>query len=187
MICIGPCCIPVSALFPLLLLLLKPVLSVLRKTPLAKYLPNLDAKASGGGSYSKGCCSDASCNDGTGDVKTVQSLQHWKDLKRTEPLLVVDFTASWCKPCRAMAPIFESLAKENKGTAAVFAKVDIDNLPETFDGTSIPAFYVFKNGVKMDSVTGSGESKLRKLVADHVGQQQGDGSGASPHDDKKVQ
>lgn len=34
MICIGPCCIPVSALFPLLLLLLKPVLNVLRKTPL---------------------------------------------------------------------------------------------------------------------------------------------------------
>ncbi|CAN0348473.1 unnamed protein product, partial [Ectocarpus sp. 13 AM-2016] len=57
-----------------------------------------------------------------------------------EPLLVVDFTASWCKPCRAMAPIFEGLAKENKGAAAVFAKVDIDNLPETFDGTSIPAF-----------------------------------------------
>lgn len=48
----------------------------------AKYLPKLDAKASRGGPYPKGCCSDASCNDGTGDVKTVQSLQHWKDLKR---------------------------------------------------------------------------------------------------------
>lgn len=47
-------------------------------------------------------------------------------------------------------------------------------------------YQVFKNGVKVDSVTGSGESKLRKLVADHVGQQQ-DGSGTSPPDDKKVQ
>lgn len=40
-----------------------------------------------------------------------------------------------------MAPIFKSLAAEN-GDAATFAKVDIDDLPEAFDGMSIPAFHV---------------------------------------------
>lgn len=48
-------------------------------------------------------------------------------------------------------------------------------------------YQVLKNGVKVDSVTGSGEDKLRKLVADHVEQQQDNGGGASPPDDKKSQ
>lgn len=54
---------------------------------------------------------------------------------------MVDFTAGWCKPCAKMAPIFANLAAENKD-AATFAKVDIDDLPEAFDGMSIPAFHV---------------------------------------------
>lgn len=57
------------------------------------------------------------------------------------PLVIVDFTASWCKPCQKMAPVFDELAKEQKGSA-VFCKVDIDDLPEAFDGMSIPAFHV---------------------------------------------
>lgn len=60
---------------------------------------------------------------------------------RSEPLLVADFTAGWCKPCQKMAPIFESLATEFKD-AAVFVKVDIDELAEAFDGLSVPAFHV---------------------------------------------
>lgn len=57
--------------------------------------------------------------------------------------MIVDFTAGWCKPCQKMSPIFEGLATENTD-AAVFAKVDIDDLPEAFDGMSIPAFHVSK-------------------------------------------
>lgn len=67
---------------------------------------------------------------------------------RTESLLITDFTAGWCKPCQKIAPVFESLATEYKG-AASFVKVDIDDLPEAFDGISIPAFYVSQN----DAVT----------------------------------
>ncbi len=54
---------------------------------------------------------------------------------------MVDFTASWCGPCSKMAPIFERLAEENEG-AATFAKVDIDQVPDAFDGMSIPEFHV---------------------------------------------
>lgn len=60
---------------------------------------------------------------------------------RSESLLVVDFSAEWCKPCKAIAPFFERLATQHKG-AATFAKVDIDDLPDAFDGVSIPAFHV---------------------------------------------
>lgn len=58
--------------------------------------------------------------------------------------MIVDFSATWCKPCQKIAPIFNGLAKEYKGTA-VFVKVDIDELPEAFDGRSIPSFQVRLN------------------------------------------
>lgn len=58
-----------------------------------------------------------------------------------EPLVITDFTASWCKPCQKMTPVFEGLAKEYKGSA-VFCKVDINDLPDVYDGLSIPAFHV---------------------------------------------
>ena len=60
---------------------------------------------------------------------------------RSEPLLIVDFTAGWCGPCRKIGPVFERLATEHKG-AASFVKVDIDDVPDAFDGISVPAFHV---------------------------------------------
>ncbi|CAM9365421.1 unnamed protein product, partial [Sphacelaria rigidula] len=83
-----------------------------------------------------------------------------------EPLVITDFTASWCKPCQKMTPVFEGLAKEYKGSA-VFCKVDINDLPDVYDGLSIPAFHIFKGGEKVDSSTGSNEERLQKMVAQH--------------------
>ncbi|CAM9294915.1 unnamed protein product [Hapterophycus canaliculatus] len=65
-----------------------------------------------------------------------------------------------------MSPIFEGLAAANRD-AAVFAKVDIDDLPEAFDGMSIPAFHVMRKGKTVDSFTGAAEDKLQKMVAEH--------------------
>ena len=54
---------------------------------------------------------------------------------------IVDFTASWCGPCRSIAPILEELAKENKDQIVIY-KVDVDKckeIAEAFGITSIPA------------------------------------------------
>lgn len=60
---------------------------------------------------------------------------------RTEPLVIADFAAVWCKPCKMMAPVFADLAGRYKESAK-FVKIDIDDCPEAFDGTSIPTFQV---------------------------------------------
>ncbi|CAM9260377.1 unnamed protein product, partial [Discosporangium mesarthrocarpum] len=91
----------------------------------------------------------------------------------SEPLIFVDFTATWCRPCRKMAPVFEALAEEHSAGAAgaVFAKVDIDELPDIFaeaGGLSIPSFRVLRDGVGVDEVTGAFEGKLQDMVSKHL-------------------
>ena len=63
------------------------------------------------------------------------------------PLTFVDFWATWCGPCRMMAPIVEELASETPDV--VFAKVDVDENPDIaqrYGIMSIPTFIVFKGG-----------------------------------------
>ena len=76
---------------------------------------------------------------------------------RSELPVVVDFWASWCGPCRAMAPQFEQAARQLKGEA-VFAKVDSDANPalsSRFAIRSIPTLLMFRNGAEAKRQSGA--------------------------------
>lgn len=63
-------------------------------------------------------------------------------------VIVVDFWASWCMPCKMIAPVVESLAKKLQGKV-VFGKINVDESPSTpakFNIMSIPTLIVFKDG-----------------------------------------
>jgi len=81
---------------------------------------------------------------------------------------VVDFWASWCPPCRALAPSIEALAAER--TDIVVGKLDVDGHPEIaerYGVSSIPTVLVFRNGeLAARSVGLVPLSTLRDLVAD---------------------
>ena len=69
---------------------------------------------------------------------------------------VVDFWAGWCGPCKIIAPIVDSAAKELQGKVN-FGKVDVDkesDLSERFEVLSIPTLIFFKDGEVSDIVTG---------------------------------
>lgn len=71
-------------------------------------------------------------------------------------ITLVDFHASWCGPCRSLAPILEQVAKEMKGKATI-GKVDIDNEQKTaaqFQITSVPTMILFKNGKEVGRLVG---------------------------------
>ncbi|BAY17498.1 thioredoxin [Anabaenopsis circularis NIES-21] len=73
-----------------------------------------------------------------------------------EKILVVDFTATWCGPCRLISPLMEQLAEEYQGRAKV-VKVDVDNnkpLFKQYGLRSIPAVLIFKDGDLVEKIVG---------------------------------
>jgi thioredoxin 1 len=76
-------------------------------------------------------------------------------LEATQPVLV-DFYATWCGPCRMLAPVLDQLAGEFAGRIK-FAKVDVDEAPELaarYQITGVPTLLLFQHGQVVDEVVG---------------------------------
>jgi thioredoxin 1 len=92
-------------------------------------------------------------------------------VKNSELLAVVDFWATWCGPCRAVAPIVDELAEEYQGRVRVY-KVDVDANPRSassYSVRSIPSILFFKGGSVVDTVIGAApKSKLKEKIEQHA-------------------
>jgi thioredoxin 1 len=78
-----------------------------------------------------------------------------KEVLKSEITVLVDFSATWCGPCRKMIPVLEQLVNTNKNVKVV--SIDIDdcpNLASKYGVKSVPNFLVFKNGLKVNSKIG---------------------------------
>lgn len=87
----------------------------------------------------------------------IQDETEFNTLLETEPLFVVDCTATWCGPCKLVAPLMDQLAEEYSDRAKVF-KLDLDtNKPvaKRFGIKSIPAVMIFKQGELAETVVGA--------------------------------
>lgn len=86
-------------------------------------------------------------------------------------VVVVDFWAPWCMPCRMLAPTIESVAQKLSGKAKV-CKVNVDNnheLSGRYGVQSIPTLIIFKSGQEEDRITGAvGESEILKRIEIHI-------------------
>ena len=87
------------------------------------------------------------------------------------PLLLVDFWAPWCGPCRMMSPIIDQVGKEYVGKLVV-GKVNVDenpNISGQFGISSIPTLILFKRGQVVNNIIGSvSKSRIDEMVKMHL-------------------
>ena len=100
-------------------------------------------------------------------VHTFTDLNFDKEVLSAEGPVLVDFTATWCGPCKALAPIIDQVAEELDGTVKV-GKLDVDECPVTagkFGVRGVPTVMVFKGGQRSAQHVGlTTKAKLVELT-----------------------
>jgi thioredoxin 1 len=90
---------------------------------------------------------------------------------KSNKLVMVDFWAEWCGPCRMVGPVVEQLGDEYPSVLTV-TKLDVDNNPLTareYKVMNIPTILFFKGGKQVDKIVGAvPKSKLEQLVQKHI-------------------
>jgi thioredoxin 1 len=80
-----------------------------------------------------------------------------QEVLKAETLVLVDFYADWCGPCKMMAPVIEELATEYEGSVKI-GKLNVDEAPSfssKYRVMSIPTIILFKNGKVVDTIVGA--------------------------------
>jgi thioredoxin 1 len=105
-------------------------------------------------------------------VKDVSDNNFETEVLKSKQLVLVDFWAEWCAPCRAMTPIVQALAEKYQGRATV-VKLNVDDnssVTQRFGIKGIPTLIVFKDGKEAERLVGAtNEQSVARLIEGHLG------------------
>lgn len=89
-------------------------------------------------------------------ARIINSNEFIQNVENTKGVVVVDFFATWCGPCKMLAPVFEGVSNEI-GDKAKFFKVDVDqsgNIAQRYNISAVPTMIIFKDGRPVESLAG---------------------------------
>jgi thioredoxin 1 len=105
-------------------------------------------------------------------ILVVNDANFDQDVLKSDKPVLVDFWATWCGPCRAIAPIVTELATEYQGKVKV-GKMDVDQNPSTpmrYGVRGIPTLLVFKGGEVKEQIVGYvPKEQIQKALDKHIG------------------
>ncbi|XP_060886758.1 thioredoxin-like [Labrus mixtus] len=105
-------------------------------------------------------------------VREVENLEDFQNILKEagDKLVVVDFTATWCGPCKQIGPKFVEESKKPENKNVIFLKVDVDEAEDVSGHCKIscmPTFQFYKNGVKIDEFSGANAAQLIEKTQAH--------------------
>lgn len=106
-------------------------------------------------------------------TRIISSNEFQQNVLSGNEVVLVDFFAEWCGPCKMIAPTIEELGNEMKGKAKVF-KVDIDksgDLAEKYEIMGVPTLMIFKNGKAIDKIVGFQPKEILKTKLEQYSNQ----------------
>ncbi|KAJ7959506.1 Thioredoxin [Quillaja saponaria] len=126
-----------------------------------------------GSCWSKRCGPESDQNHrdvSSENVHRISTMESWEEklseANRDGKIVLANFSAGWCNPCRAIVPVYCELA--NKYNSIVFLTVDVDELTElstSWDVTATPTFFFLKDGRQLDKLVGANKLDLQKKIA----------------------
>ncbi|XP_024974393.1 thioredoxin H2 [Cynara cardunculus var. scolymus] len=93
---------------------------------------------------------------------------HFNDSKQSPKLMVVDFSATWCGPCKMLEPFLRSLASKYEDVE--FIKIDVDELKDVaqqFSVNAMPTLVLLKQGKEVERIIGAKKDELEKKILKH--------------------
>ncbi|KAI3473051.1 hypothetical protein Pfo_030020 [Paulownia fortunei] len=104
-----------------------------------------------------------------GNVHLITTKESWEqkmaEAERDEKIVVANFSAAWCGPCRMIAPFYVELSE--KHPSIMFLTIDVDELTEfstSWDIKATPTFFFLKHGQQLDKLVGANKPELQKKM-----------------------
>lgn len=164
--CICGVCIPVNVIWPIILLFLKPIWDFLFKST-AKLNDTSIASTDASQASSSSSSLDMMADDGKALYLT-DDIDLKKELSLTERVVLIRFTAEWCKPCKKIETHYNTYASLSKYHKKVtFLSVDVDKfdmVAAEYKAFKIPLFVVVANSKEVDRYSGDDEKKLLEFI-----------------------